>query len=317
MITGISLALGSGLLFASGNLAQKRGVDALRRFTFQRPISTLASLLRSRIWLLGAVLSVAGAGTQLAAYRFASIAVVQSISGFGIIILLVVPRSLFGERPTRHEFSGAILALIAFGLVVASVAGNGQVSGTHFVSARTEYAMIAMTVFAASALSLGLQKRHAGGALYGLSSGTLYGAMGIGLKGASNAFASSDVRSAAVHLLTGPIPYSVLVAWIFALLVFQIGIQRSRLSVVAPLSSVVTMVSVITVGTPLFGERWPSSTLYFSLRVVGVVTILIALALALYPTRGQERAAPAALSQEESKVSRGSVAIDDIVDRIE
>ena len=285
MIAGVALALCSGLLFASGNLAQKRGVDSLRRFTFHRPISTLASLLTSRIWILGAVLSIAGVGTQLAAYRYVSIAIVQSVGGVGIVALLVVPRVLLGERPARHEILGALVALVAFGLVVASVANQSQINRSRGMTSRTEVAMLAMSGFATIVLVIGMRAGRSGAALYGFSAGVLYGAMGIGLKGASNAFLSARVTSAIGRLLAGPIPYSVLAAWIAALLVFQIGIQRSKLSIVAPTSSVISMVAVITVGTPLFGESWPSSALYFSLRLLGVLAIFIALALALTPPR--------------------------------
>lgn len=285
MIVGIALALGSGVFFATGNLAQKRGVDSLRRLEFHRPLSTLVSLLTSRVWILGAGLSVVGVGTQLVAYRHASIAIVQSVGGIGIVVLLMIPRALLHERPARHEIVGAVVAIAAFGLVIASLINQNRVAHSRLVTSRTELAMVGLSVLAALILLTGIRTSRSGGPLYGLGSGILYGAMGIGIKGASNAFTNANFPSAIRQLLEGPIPYSVIAAWFAALLAFQIGIQRSHLSIVAPMSSVISMVTVITVGTPLFGEAWPTSPLYFSMRVLGVFATLVALALALTPPR--------------------------------
>lgn len=282
MVAGVLLAFAAGLLFAAGNLAQKKAVDGLRRFSGRTPLATLTAVGGSWIWIAGAVLSVLGVLVQLDAYRHISIAEVQAIGGAGLAVLLVLPHVAFGERLTRREIVGAALGLVAFGLVVASMTSQGAPRARLLVP-RTEIAIGAIVVVTVVLIAVFTHRDRASGAVFGLSAGLLYGAMGLGVRGASAAFTSSTLLHGVARLLAGPIPYSVALSWVGGLLVFQIGIQRSRLSLVAPISGVVSAIVVIAVGTPLFGESWPHSPYQFTLRLVGVLAILVALGFVLGP----------------------------------
>jgi drug/metabolite transporter (DMT)-like permease len=264
-----------------GNVAQKRAVSALGSFSLRKPIATIASISTSWIWLIGAFVSVLGILLQLDAYRKISIAAVQAICGFGVIALLVVARVALGERLTKREQIGALCALVALAFMVGSLTNGTTSSSARLMTTRTEIA-IAVTVVVTTVV-IGIVGMHSrlGGAVFGLGSGLLYGAVGLGLKGASAAFSSSSVIGGVERLVTGPIPYSVACVWVVALLLFQVGIQRSRLSIVAPISTVVSTVYVVALGTPLFDEAWPSSATRIALRVLGVVAILVALAFVL------------------------------------
>jgi drug/metabolite transporter (DMT)-like permease len=253
----------------------------LASFSLRKPIATLASMSTSWIWLIGAFLSVLGIFLQLDAYRKISIAAVQTISGFGVIALLVVARVALGERLTRREQIGALCALVALGFMVGSLTNGTTSSSARLMTARTEIGIATTVVITAGVIGVIGMRNRLSGAIFGLGSGLLYGAAGLGIKGASAAFSSSSVIGGVERLVTGPIPYSVACMWIVALLVFQVGIQRSRLSIVAPISTVVSAVYVIALGMPLFGEAWPSSATRAALRVLGIVAILVALAFFL------------------------------------
>lgn len=280
---GAGLGLVSGLLFAAGNFAQKRAVDSLPTFSLAAPLRTMLALIRSWVWIVGALLSVLGIVTQLVAYRRASIAVVQVMCVFGIIALLTLPRIAFGEHLSRRESLGVVFAVIAFGLVVGSIAGAPNGVGDHLVTARTELVVGISVVAAAVVLGFNSIARRSPAAVFGLASGLLYGSMGLGVKAASATFASSGTVNGLGNLFRGPIPYTVAACWIAALLIFQIGIQRGRLSIVAPLSSITSTIYVIAAGTPLFNEAWPHSAVRSVMRIVGLVAILVGLAYVLTP----------------------------------
>ena len=230
---------------------------------------------------MGAILSVIGIAFQLEAYRRVSIAAVQSVSGFGIIALLVVARLMLGERLSAREWSGACLALVALGLMIGSMVGASGATLASPMVARTEIAIVTTIALTVVVVLIALALNRSVGAVMGIGSGLLYGATGLAVKGASALIGRSGLGTAAIHLLTSPLPYTFVLTWIGALLLFQIGIQRTRLSVVAPLSTVVSIVLVIAVGTPLFDEGWPTAGLQQTLRVLGLVAILAALALSL------------------------------------
>ena len=208
MVAGVLLAFAAGLLFAAGNLAQKKAVDGLRRFSGRTPLATLTAVGGSWIWIAGAVLSVLGVLVQLDAYRHISIAEVQAIGGAGLAVLLVLPHVAFGERLTRREIVGAALGLVAFGLVVASMTSQGAPRARLLVP-RTEIAIGAIVVVTVVLIAVFTHRDRASGAVFGLSAGLLYGAMGLGVRGASAAFTSSTLLHGVARLLAGPIPYSV------------------------------------------------------------------------------------------------------------
>ena len=280
---GAGLGLVSGLLFAGGNFAQKRAVDSMPALSLTAPFRTMIALVRSWIWIVGALLSVLGVVTQLVAYRKASIAVVQVMCVFGIIALLTLPRIAFGEHLSRRESIGALFAVVAFGLILGSIAGAQNGVRDHLATPRAELVIGISVVVAAVVLGLNAIAKRSPAAVFGLASGLLYGATGLGVKAASATFSSSGLLDGLGKLLSGPIPYTVVACWVAALLIFQIGIQRERLSIVAPLSSVLSTIYLVAIGTPLFDEAWPHSAVRSALRIVGLVAILVGLACVLTP----------------------------------
>jgi len=61
------------------------------------------------------------------------------------------------------------------------------------------------------------------------------------------------------HVLESPYPYVFLVTSIVGLLIFQSGLQRSRVAVIGPFSSIVASVYVVVVGMLIFHETLPTT----------------------------------------------------------
>jgi protein-S-isoprenylcysteine O-methyltransferase Ste14 len=75
--------------------------------------------------------------------------------------------------------------------------------------------------------------------------------------------------------LATPYPYVFLVTSLLGLAVFQTGLQRCRIAVVAPLTNIVASVYVVAIGMIVFHERLPKSPTLSALRLVGFALVLV------------------------------------------
>ena len=182
-----------------------------------------------------------------------------------------------------------MVAIISLGLITASISGSAAPTRVPSVIEKVEIALGCVSVAALLILSIATRTERLRGATFGVAAGLLYGAVGIAVKGASLQLSVHRILATVRSLLAGPLPYSLIAVSIAALLVFQVGIQRSRLSLVAPLASVISTILVIVVGTPLFNESWPRSGVRVALRVMGLIAILVATVFVLSETSEPDR----------------------------
>ena len=126
------MALVASLCFASGNLIEKWAVDRMPPFSLGGMRQAVRAILRSRWWLVGAVVSVIGLPIQMIAYSRLAISIVQSISVAGIVVLVGVASLLYGERFGRREVTGLALAVGSLVLVSLSLTnGAGRAGATR------------------------------------------------------------------------------------------------------------------------------------------------------------------------------------------
>ena len=89
------------------------------------------------------------------------------------------------------------------------------------------------------------------------------------------------------HAVKSPYLYLFLGCWGLGLGVFQVGIQRCRVGVVASLNSVVASAFVVATGLVIFGEHLPADPTLRLLRLVGFAGILIGSGLVGWETLTQ------------------------------
>ena len=272
MLFGVLFSLLTAISMDVGNLMEKRAVDRMVALSTRRAGQTLRTILTSRLWLAGFTICFVALGFQVVAFALAPIAVVQSIYGGGLVLLVVASRVYFGESIGRGELIG--LGMIVFSLVIVSVSlGSGDVVG---LSASNQTVVVAgvTTVLIVGVVFVLLAGRPNASALYGITSGFLYGAATLGTKGASTLVARYGILPSIPRILASPYPYLFLVASLLGLLVFQTGIQRGRIAVVAPLQSVVSSTYIVAVGMVIFHEPLPHNVVLSVLRVVGFIGVV-------------------------------------------
>jgi multidrug transporter EmrE-like cation transporter len=94
-------------------------------------------------------------------------------------------------------------------------------------------------------------------------------------------------------VLTSPYPYLTVACSAVALLIFQTGLQRCRVSIVGPVSNITGSVFFLVAGTWLFGERLPASPAGLALRLSGIVAAGVAVTvLSRQPPSTEDIAVP-------------------------
>lgn len=293
MLAGLAFSVLTAVSMSAGNLLEKRAVDSMAAMSARRAGRMLASLLTSRLWMAGFVISLAGLGFQVEAFALAPLAVVQSVYGAGLVGLVVVARLVLREPIGRREVAGLGVIVVAVVLVGVSL-GSGAVG---LAGSASRVVVVACGTAAAAGLALAAARPGRAldpGIAFGVASGLFYGVGALGTKGASTIVARDGVLGSLPHLFASPYPYLFVAASLIGLLAFQTGLQRSRVALVAPLSSVVSSAYVVGVGMVLFAEPLPADAVRTALRLAGFAGVLAGTALLAAGTApGALAAAPA------------------------
>lgn len=279
MLAGLAFSALTAASMSAGNLLEKQAVDRMGHLSARRAGRMLRALAGSPRWMLGFVVSLAGLAFQVLAFALAPLAVVQSVYGAGLVVLVVAARRLLGEQVGRREALGLGVIVVAVVLVGVSLGDGGHVG---LRGATTPVLAVSAGTAAVGALALAARRalpRLDAGIAFGLGSGLFYGVAALGTKGASTIVARDGVVASVPHLLVSPYPYLFVAASLLGLLAFQTGLQRARVGVVAPLSSVVSSTYVVAAGMALFGESLPHDVTRTALRLVGFAGVLAGTAL--------------------------------------
>jgi hypothetical protein len=110
---------------------------------------------------------------------------------------------------------------------------------------------------------------------FGVTGGLLYGVAALQAKSSSVLLAEHGYIHGISRILATPYPYVFLVTSVLGLSVFQTGLQRCRIAVVAPLTNIVASVYVVAIGMLVFNERLPKSQALSALRLIGFALVLV------------------------------------------
>ena len=94
-----------------GFLYKHRGAVESPAVEMSRPVGSSLALFRSRWYLLGLGVALAGWGLHVGALALAPISLVQSVIAGGLVLLTVTADRLFAHRVTRREWVGVGLAV--------------------------------------------------------------------------------------------------------------------------------------------------------------------------------------------------------------
>ncbi|GAB2835976.1 hypothetical protein GCM10022221_38970 [Actinocorallia aurea] len=267
--------------------------------TARRPFQAAARLVTSLPWLVGLVTVLSGTVVAAFAVDTSPVAVLLPTYVCGLVLLLVVGVSGFGERVSGRE--GRVLALLAGTLALLALPvsqGFGPLASRgasappspaawSFTLAVLVSILVPLWLFCMRDRKVeGRHTRRTTGVAYGIGAGVLLGTaevMGIGMI----PYIPDDLPT----LLATPYPYLFVLSGALGLGLLHIGLQERRLLIVVAVMNVVGKLHLVVCATLLFGEPWPGDPVWFGLLAGGMLLALYTVLL-LPRHEGRRAAAP-------------------------
>jgi hypothetical protein len=254
-----------------GYVTEHRAAAGLPPLSPRRPLGSLVLLLRSRLWLLGFASESAGFALYVVALALAPLALVQAVAAGGIGVLALLVSHTTGRRLEARERLGVGMAIGGLALLGISLAGGSEQGSTGSWAAIALW-LGASVAGAVAAIAFG-GARLAGGAAFGLASGTLFAAGDV---------ATKVMVSGGVHAVIAP---AMIAFYAAGTLVLQLGFQRGRALTTAGLATLATNAIPIVAAMLLFDEPLPAGPLG-AVRVAAFAAV-VAGAVALAPKRAR------------------------------
>lgn len=282
----VALTLLAAFLFAVGNSLQKHGVSD--RLSAGAPVAGLlahlprlfSALLRSRLWLLGLLVTVVAVSVEIQAMAQGDVSVVKPLSRVQTLFVLAIGVGVLRERLSRAELLG-IGAMLCSALVLA----RQPVAGARIVPGTAANAALAFGVASAVGLGVVLADRLAGPRgrehLPAFAAGALFGLGDVLMKAATGAVRTETggfdlAGGPTIVALLGTAEFSLSIgATLLAFALQQIAFSRGRVSLVVPLIGVGATALVVLLGVVYLGEPLGPARLAGVLAMIAA-TVLIA-----------------------------------------
>ncbi|MGD0742000.1 MAG: hypothetical protein ABSA31_01735 [Acidimicrobiales bacterium] len=273
MALGVLFSFLASVCFNLNNLMEKRAVDQMPEISARRAMHMVRMLSASRLWLSGFVVGIFAVGFMVLAYSLAPIAVIQSIFGAGLVLLVLASRLYLHEPMGRREYLG--LAVIVLAVTLVSVTLTSATSpGAGGSTARALITSAATATVSGLAFWALRRSTADAGIRFGVTSGLLYAVASLQMKSSAVLLERHGVLDGALRVIGSPYPYIFVVMSILGLLTFQTGLQRCRVAVVAPITNIVASIYIVVVGMAVFDESFPHDVLLMVLRILGFALVL-------------------------------------------
>jgi drug/metabolite transporter (DMT)-like permease len=283
---GIGLALLATTAYNVGLIQEKRALGRMPALDVRRVPRVVASLFADPAWLAGFALMLLGLACQTVVLTFEPVSVVQPVLSSGVALVLVLSRLVLRERLGALE-SWCVGAMAVSVILLAASAGGTSTGAGHYAdpgwmaAVAIPSAVIGLLV-AASPLRRSAGRRAAtAGVCFGVGTGLLYGVAALGIKGLSGILVDHrGVAGIVAGVVSSPYLYVLGGCSAAAMLLYQVGLQSCRASILIPVSTVTGSVYFMIAGTWLFHEHLPASPVKLALRLAAIAMaglVLIAL----------------------------------------
>ena len=290
---GVVVAVCSAACYDAGYILEKQALATLPRLA-RRPLPMIRTLARSRRWVVGFVVMLAGLALQVEALTLAPVSIVQPVLAAGVLGVVVAGRVVLGERLAQRERLAVVLVVAAVAAIVVSAGPGAQVA--RAAPAGRYSVMIGCVVGLVSAVGVLVRRAATTGrreaVALAVAAGLLYGAGALSEKAVATNLVGRGVIGGAVSSLTTAYPWMFLVATLAGLVVFQAGLQGHTASLMVPLANVVASGCAIVGASVVFGELLLPTGWWSLPRWLAFAAVLTALAVLVVEERPARQPAP-------------------------
>jgi len=296
---GIILAVAATIIYNLGFILEKRALDRLPAIEAHRLGHLARTLFTAPAWLAGFLLICCGLVLQLLVLSLEPLTVAQPLQASGVVVTILFSRLVLHERLGRTELT--CIGIIAVAVALLSLSngyGPDAAAGTHAAGAAVAAAAVPACLavpaiyYLAHRASSRRRRYRVTGVTYGCCAGLVYGFAGVALKALSaSIFTTPHARDRLLAAaVASPYLYAVLVSSAIGMCLFQVALQRSRASIVMPISLVISTGYLVVIGSWLFHERLPASPALLAMRLGGAVAAIAApVILTVISERGAAR----------------------------
>ncbi|MEV4007720.1 hypothetical protein AB0K37_36515, partial [Actinomadura sp. NPDC049753] len=121
----VVLACAAQAVYIVAYVLFKTAAGRMSPLSGRRPLHAAGLLVRSPRWLAGLAVLMAGFGLSATALAALPVAATLPAYGLGLVLLLAVGMSGFGERPTSREWLAVLITVAAMVAAALSVLGHG------------------------------------------------------------------------------------------------------------------------------------------------------------------------------------------------
>jgi drug/metabolite transporter (DMT)-like permease len=274
---GISLALLATAAYNVGLIQEKRALGRMPALDLRRIPRLVAGLLTDPAWLAGFALMLLGLACQTAVLTFEPVSVVQPVLASGVAIVLVLSRLVLRERVGAVEFWCLAAMACCVILLAASSGGKGTGAGHHASPGWMAAVAIPSVVIGLLVAAAPLRSRRRAdpapnaAVCFGIGTGLLYGVAALAIKALSGILAHNDGPASIVTgIASSPYLYVFAGSSAAAMLLYQVGLQSCRASILIPVSTVTGSVYFLIAGTWLFHEHLPADPAKLVLRLAAI-----------------------------------------------
>jgi hypothetical protein len=276
---GLLLALATAFASVLGFLYKHRGAVESPTVDMRRPVSTSLALFRSRWYVLGIVVAMAGWGLHVGALALAPISLVQSVIAGGLVLLTVTADRLFAHEVTKREWIGVALAALGLAFLAATLDGAGDSAHSDYELARLVPFLAAVGALAAAVAAAGMGGPREG-ILLGASAGLFWAASDTAIKALSD-----QLDQGAAAVLLDPLAVVIALASAAGLVVSARSLQVGKAVPVIAVTSVAANSFTIAAGPIVFAEPLPGDALGVIVRLSAFALVIAAAALTPAPVR--------------------------------
>lgn len=279
-LLAILLGLLAYALLNIGLVLEKKGADSLPAIEATSAWGNMKNFLSCKIWLLGFILTALQWIFLFLALALAPLSLITPLLGFGLAILTIFSHFYLHETIKRIELMG--IGIIIVGIALIGVTALPETSGYTiqemfglFGTAPAITFLVGISLVAAILCVYSILKEYkfAPAIVFGFAAGVGMGIGGTFTKGMTSGF---NNLSAAVGNIIWWIMFLIMVAGnVFSLVLLQIGFQKGKAVIVAPIYSVLGMILPALSGIIILGEWNKQPPGNIVLQIVGLIVITV------------------------------------------